>query len=117
MRRIFYWDASAGEEDDEEQLSGGEYPSDGTSVNSTDVSERPKGRWEVVKVNNCRVEDCYITSSDGRILCGEVSTESFNPSYSWSPGLARLTAPFADLTKTVSSMVHIWNIIDIILNA
>ena len=67
MRRIFYWDASADDED-EEQLSGGEYLSNSTSVDST---ERLKGRWEVVKVNNCRVEDCYISSSDGRILSGE----------------------------------------------
>jgi hypothetical protein len=79
VRRIFYWDASGDDEDDEEQLSGGEYPSDSTSVDSTDASGRPKGRWEVVKVNNCRVEDCYITSSDGRILCGEVSIESLAP--------------------------------------
>ena len=81
MRRIFYWDASADDEGDEEQLSGGEYPSDSASVGSTDASERLKGRWEVVKVNNCRAEDCYITSSDGRILCGEVSIDSFSPSH------------------------------------
>ena len=78
VRRIFYWDASIddGHDDDEEQLSGGECPSDSVSVDSTDAWERPKGRWEVVKVNNCRVEDCYITSTDGRILCGEVSIEA-----------------------------------------
>jgi len=71
VRRIFYWDASADDDDEEEeQLSSGECPSDSASVDST--WERPKGRWEVVKVNSCRVEDCYITSTDGRILCGEV---------------------------------------------
>ena len=77
VRRIFYWDASIDDgDDDEEQLSGGECPSDSASVDSTDAWEKPKGRWEVVKVNNCRVEDCYITSTDGRILCGEVSIEA-----------------------------------------
>lgn len=79
VRRIFYWDASIDDDDDEEQLSGGECPSDSASADSTDAWERPKGRWEVVKVNNCRVEDCYITSTDGRILCGEVSIDSFSP--------------------------------------
>jgi hypothetical protein len=86
VRRIFYWDASADDDDgddDDEQLSGCESPSDSASVDSTDAWERPKGRWEVVKVNSCRVEDCYITSSDGRILCGEVSMDSFSPSHPW----------------------------------
>ena len=78
VRRIFYWDATIddGDDADEEQLSGGDYPSDSASVGSTNACERPKGRWEVVKVNNCRMEDCYITSTDGRILCGEVSIEA-----------------------------------------
>ena len=73
VRRIFYWDASANDDDDDEQLSAGDCPSDSASVDNTDTWEKPKGRWEVVKVNSCRVEDCYITSSDGRIMCGEVS--------------------------------------------
>ena len=49
-------------------LAGGEYLSNSTSVDST---ERLNGRWGVMKVNNCRMEDRYISSSDDRILSGE----------------------------------------------
>jgi hypothetical protein len=91
VRRIFYWDASAGEDDNDEggdeQLSSTECSSDSASVGSTDAWEKLRGRWEVVKVNSCRVEDCYVTSTDGRILCGEVSIDW----PSWVVGLARLT--------------------------
>jgi len=96
VRRIFYWDASANDDDDDGQLSGGDCPSDSASVDSTDTWEKPKGRWEVVKVNSCRVEDCYITSSDGRILCGEVSMILLTLA-TWLARLARLIASFAGL--------------------
>ena len=88
VRRIFHWDASAADEDNDggggggigvdEHSSGGECPSDSTSLDSAETWEKPRGRWEVVKVSSCRVEDCYITSSDGRILCGEVGIGSFS---------------------------------------
>ena len=97
VRRIFYWDASANDDDDEE-LSGGDCPSDSASVDSTDTWEKPKGRWEVVKVNSCRVEDCYITSTDGRILCGEVSIIRLALT-TCVVNLARLIALLAGLTR------------------
>ena len=98
VRRIFYWDATANDDGDDDELSSGDCSSDSASVDSTDTWEKPKGRWEVVKVNSCRVEDCYITSTDGRILCGEVSIICLALT-KCIVNLARLIAPFAGLTR------------------
>jgi len=109
VRRIFYWDASVGDDDDDDgdRLSSSEYSSDSASLDSTDTWEKPKGRWEVVKVNNCRVEDCYITTSDGRLLSGEVGIDSFQPQLPWLA--TRITdSAVRRFDKIVSLTARMW---------
>lgn len=62
IKRIFHWVADDHGDDNDEMKSGtkGGKEDKGRVVQS--------GRWECVKVNEARPEDCYSTQADGKIL-------------------------------------------------